>query len=116
MAVKTSNYYGKIAISDYAISMTAYYSAVDCYGVVDLVSRRLSDSISMLFNKCQAGRGVKVTTVKNKINIDLFVVLREGVNIDAVCEAITKSVRYNVETYTGMRVDKLNVNVVGVRV
>lgn len=116
MAVKTSNYYGRITITDYAIAMTAHYAALDCYGVVDLISRRLSDAIAHLFNRNTVGRGVKIYTVKNKINIDLFVVLKEGVNIDAVCDSIKSTVKYSVETFTGMRVERVNVNVVGVRV
>lgn len=116
MAVKTSNYYGRIIITDKAISMVAHFAAADCYGVVDLVSRKLSDSISEFFNKNPLGKGVKIVTMKNKINIELFVVLREGVNIDAVTDSIKSTVKYNVETYTGMRVDGVIVNVVGVKV
>ena len=116
MAVKTSNYYGRIIITDQAISMVAQFAAADCYGVVDLVSRKLSDSISEFFNKCPAGKGVKIVTLKNKINIELFVVLKEGINIEAVTESIKSTVKYNVETYTGMRVDSVIVNVVGVKV
>ncbi|MEG2274544.1 MAG: Asp23/Gls24 family envelope stress response protein, partial [Clostridia bacterium] len=80
MAIKTSNFYGKLNITDNAIAMTAYYAAIDCYGVVDLVSRTLTDTISELFNRFHVGKGVKVTTINNKINIELFVVLKGGVN------------------------------------
>ena len=116
MAVKTSNYYGRLTISDTAIAMTAYYAALDCYGVVDLVSRSFSDSLKELFNKTAIGRGVKVATLNNVINLELFVILQEGVNIDAVKESIESTVKYNVGLYTGMRVDKVVINVVGVRV
>ena len=116
MAVKTSNYYGKINITDSAIAMVASNACMECYGVLDLVSRTLTDSIKGLFNKQIPGKGVKVTTVKNKINLDIYVVLCAGVNINAVTESITETVRYHVESYTGMRVGDVNVNVVGVRV
>lgn len=116
MAVTTSNYYGKIVITDSAIAMTASNACMDCYGVMDLVSRTLTDSIKSLFNKQIAGKGVKVTTVKNKINIEMFVVLGAGVNITAVTDSIKETVKYNVEAYTGMRVESIVVNVVGVKV
>ena len=32
MAVKTSNYYGKITVTDNAVAMVAHYAAMDCYG------------------------------------------------------------------------------------
>ncbi len=115
MAVKTTNRYGRITISDSAIAMTAHYSAADCYGIVDLVSRRLTDSLIELFNKQPAGKGVKVETVNNKIYLELYVVLRDGVNVDAICDSVRSTVKYDVETYTGMRVSGIVVNVVGVR-
>ena len=96
--------------------MVAHFAAADCYGVVDLVSRKLSDRISEFFNKTPSVKGVKIVTLKNKINIEIFVVLRVGVNIDAVSDSIKNTVKYNVETYTGMRVDNIIVNVVGVKV
>ena len=116
MAVKTSNFYGKLVITDDAIAMTAYHAALDCYGVIDLVSRSLTDSLSELFAKNTTSRGVKVITLGNRINLELFVILKEGVNVNAISEAIQGSVRYNVETYTGMRVNKVIVNIVGVKV
>ena len=116
MAVKTSNFYGKLVITDDAIAMTAYHAALDCYGVIDLVSRSLTDSLSGLFNKTPTSKGVKVVTLSNRINLELFVILKEGVNVSAVCESIQNTVKYNVETYTGMRVNNVIVNVVGVKV
>ena len=116
MAVKTSNFYGKLVITDDAIAMTAYHAALDCYGVIDLVSRSLTDSFSELFNKTPISRGVKVITLSNRINLELFVILKEGVNVSAITDSIQNTVKYNVETYTGMRVNKVIVNVVGVKV
>ena len=51
MAVKTVNSYGKISISDDAIEMIAGSTALECYGVVDLVPKRLSDSFAAVFKK-----------------------------------------------------------------
>lgn len=116
MAVKTINKFGKLNISDNAIAMVASHVANDCYGVASLVSRRLSDSIAEFFNKRAFAKGVKVESVKNKINIEIYALIKEGVNIDAVCESIKSTVRYNVETFTGMRVENVLVYVVGVRV
>lgn len=116
MAVKTSNLYGKITISDNSVEKIAHYSAIDCYGVSELVSRRFTDSIVELFNKSSAAKGVRVETVDNKINIDLYVILKDGININAVRQSVADTVKYNVETYTGMRVSKIDVNVVGVKV
>jgi len=116
MAVKTSNKFGKIVISDYAIAMIANHSAYECYGVEELISRRFSDSLIELFNKIPNTKGVKVLTIDNKIQINIFAILKDGVNVDAVCEQIRVAVKYRVEEFTGMRVAKVAVHVVGVKV
>jgi len=116
MSVITSNYYGKIIISDEAIASVAASAALDCIGVVDLVSKKLSDNFADLFKKQQLGRGVKVNTSGNRIFIDLYVILKYGISISAVAESLKKTVKYKVEEFSGMIVDVVNVNVVGVRV
>ena len=116
MAVKTANSYGKITISDQAIETIAGSTAMECYGVVDLVAKRFSDNFALLFKKQQLKKGVKVLTVDNKIYIDLYVILKYSVSISAVAESLKSSVKYSVEKFTGMIVDSVNVNVCGIRV
>lgn len=116
MSVKTSNAYGNITISNEAIAIVTGYIARDCYGVVDLVNNKLTDSFSGLFKKKTLSKGIKILTVNNRIYVDLFVVLKYGVSIGAVADSLKKSVKYGLEQFTGMIIDSVNVNVVGVRV
>ncbi|MBQ9145058.1 MAG: Asp23/Gls24 family envelope stress response protein [Clostridia bacterium] len=116
MAVKTSNKYGKITVSDDAVVMVANHVAGECYGVVDLVSRRLTDSLAQLFRSNSNTKGVKITCVEHYIYIDLFVILKSGVSEMAVSDTLSSTVKYAVEKFTGMVVKAVNVNVVGVRV
>lgn len=116
MAVDTANSYGKISISDEAIAIVAGTAAMECYGVVDLVAKRLSDNFAVLFKKQSLNKGVKVLTVDNKIYIDLYVILKYGLSISAVADSLKRAVKYSVENFTGMIVDSVNVNVLGVRV
>ena len=115
MSVNTSNAYGMISISDLAIAKVASHTAMECYGIVEMVSRRFTDSLSELLKKDPGGRGVKVTTSGNRIYIDLYVVIKYGVSINAVAESLKESVKYRVEKFTGMIVDTVNVNVIGVK-
>lgn len=116
MTVDTNNYYGKISISSEAIAVVAGFTALDCYGVVDLVSRSIKDNIAELVKRTRYSKGVKITTVENRIIIDIYCILKYGVSISAVAESLKKSVKYSVENFTGMIVDTVNVHVVGVRV
>ncbi len=116
MSVNTANAYGRITVTDEAIAQVAGRIALDCYGIVDLVSKRLSDSIADLIKKQRASRGVKVISNGDRILIDLYVIVKYGVSIDAVAESLKKTVKYGVERFTGMVVDSVNVNVVGIKV
>lgn len=115
MSVNTRNAYGKISITDEAIGIVAGMSARQCYGIVDMVSRRLTDSIATLLKKQSVSKGVKIVTLNDRIYIDLFIVVKYGVSINAVAESIKESVKYNVEKFTGMFVEAVNVSVVGVQ-
>jgi uncharacterized alkaline shock family protein YloU len=116
MSVNTANAYGKITITEEAVAQVAGSTALDCYGVVDLVSKKLSDSMLDLFKKESTSKGVRVLTNGDRIFIDLYVILKYGVSIKAVGDSLKKAVKYNVERFTGMVVDTININVVGIRI
>ena len=115
MPVTTSNTYGKISISDEAIAKVAAHAALECYGIVEMVPRTFMDSFSQLLKKETGGKGVKVITSGDRIYIDIFVIIKFGVSISAVAESLKKAVKYKVEQFTGMIVDTVNVNILGVK-
>ncbi|MBO4570082.1 MAG: Asp23/Gls24 family envelope stress response protein [Clostridia bacterium] len=118
MSVNTVNSYGNISVTDESIALVVGHTALDCYGVVDLVARKFSDAVSEFFRgkKQSKSRGVKILTVGDRIHIDLDIILKYGVSINAVAESVRRSVKYNVEQFTGMIVDSININVIGVKV
>ncbi|MBQ7642410.1 MAG: Asp23/Gls24 family envelope stress response protein [Clostridia bacterium] len=115
MPVTTSNIYGKISVSDEAISRVAAHASLECYGIVEMVSRKLTDSVSQLLKKDPYGKGVKVATASDRIFIDVFVIIKFGVSISAVADSLKNAVKYKVEQFTGMIVDTVNVNIMGVK-
>ena len=115
MAVNTNIAYGKISISDAAIAKVASHTAMESYGIVEMVSRRFTDSLFTLAKKEDSGRGIKVTTSGNRIYIDVYVVIKYGVSISAVADSLKEAIKYKVEAFTGMIVATVNVNVIGVK-
>ncbi|MBP5405231.1 MAG: Asp23/Gls24 family envelope stress response protein [Clostridia bacterium] len=115
MAVTTSNKYGKITVSDEAVAMCAYHAASECYGVAELVSKGFRKSITSFFGKNKHAVGIRVKTLDNKIFIEIWACLKEGVQPDAVTESLRSVVSYSVESFTGMRVIDVKVNVVGTK-
>jgi len=115
MALHTKNIFGNITVSDDAVAIVVGKVARECYGVADLVSRRFSDSVLTLFNKVSVSKGVKLVTVDNRIFIDLYVLIADGLNSSAVAESLKSTVIYHVEKFTGMRVKSVEVHVVGLK-
>lgn len=115
MAVKTSNAYGNISISRNVIAKVTSHAALDCYGIVELVSRRFTDSLFEFIGKNRGAKGVKVSTSGDRIFIDVYVVIKFGVSISAVADSLKETVKYNVEKTTGMIVDTVNVFITGVK-
>lgn len=114
MSVKTNNIYGKIVISDATIAKYVSHVATDCYGIVRFVPTSIFDSVISFFRFGEGVKGVKVKSSGDRIFIDVSVIVKFGVSISAVIEALKESIKYKVERFTGMIVDTMNVTVMGV--
>ncbi len=61
-------------------------------------------------------KGIDLHVNDNIISIELHIVIEYGVNIKAVTDSLISAVKYKVETFSGMDVEKIDVYVEGVRV
>ena len=52
----------------------------------------------------------------NKIIIDFHVIVAYGVNIQTISDTLISTVKYQVEEFTGLKIEKINIFVEGVRV
>ena len=117
MSVNTINAYGHIFISDDAIASVVASTARECFGVVDLSDKKIINNKGKAVNTFRGWRkkGVNILTIDNKIYIDLCVILKYGISINAVGESLKRLVKYKVENFTGMIVDSVNIDVIGVK-
>lgn len=116
MSIKVVNESGIITIDDQLIATIAGMSAMECYGIVGMASKNATEGFFELLKKDQLTKGIKVTTIDDKINIDLYTVLQYGVKVSVVAENIISKVKYSVETFLGVDVEKVNIFVQGIRV
>ena len=114
MSLITKNAYGNISTSALAISKVASHAAMESYGIVEMAGKK-DGGYEPVFNKNKGGKGIKVTFFGNRIALDAYVVIKYGVSITAIAESLKEAIKYRVETFTGMVVDSVNVNVVGVK-
>lgn len=106
---------GNIDISEDVIATISGAAAIECYGLVGMASRKLSDGVSGLLKRENLSKGVNVTLQEEELVIDLNIIVGYGVKISEVASNVMDRVRYTVETMTGLKVSEVNVNVQGVR-
>ena len=68
----------------------------------------------LLIDSLHHGINVKITE-DNKIRLDFHVIVAYGVNISTIADNLVNNVKYKVEAFTGMEIEKINVCVEGVR-
>ena len=108
---------GQIIIDTDVIATYAGSVAVECFGIVGMAAVNMKDGLVKLLKKDYLTHGINVAIDEdNKITIDFHVIVSYGVSISAVSDNLIESVKYRVEEFTGMEVDKINIYVEGVRV
>jgi len=107
---------GNVVIDEEVIATYAGINALECFGIVGMASVNMKDGLVNLLKRDNISKGVQVEIVDNKIRIDFHIIVVYGVSITTVTRNLIENVKYRVETFTGMTVEKVNVFVEGVRI
>ena len=108
---------GIITIDPEVIAKYAGSVAVECFGIVGMAAVSMKDGLVKLLKKECLTKGIQVgISDENKITLNFHVVVAYGVSISAVTDNLISNVKYKVEEFTGMSVDKINIYIEGVRV
>ena len=108
---------GIITVDPEVIAKYAGTVAVECFGIVGMAALNVKDGLVHLLKKESLTRGIQVRIDDdNKISINFHIIVAYGVSISAVTENLISNVKYRVEEFTGMPVDKINIYIEGVRV
>ena len=108
---------GIVTIGPEVIAKYAGTVAVECFGIVGMAAVSMRDGLVKLLKKESLTHGIQVeVSDDNKMTIDFHIIVAYGVSISAVSENLISTVKYKVESFTGMEVDKINIFVEGVRV
>ena len=108
---------GNITIDHEVIAQYAGSVAVECFGIVGMAAVNMKDGIVKLLKKDSITRGIVVSVGEdNKLTLNFHVIVSYGVSILTVANNLVDSVRYKVEEFTGLEIEKINIFVEGVRV
>ncbi|MDO4343515.1 MAG: Asp23/Gls24 family envelope stress response protein [Eubacteriales bacterium] len=116
MKGRMDNELGTISIDTDVIATYAGSVAVECFGIVGMAAVSMKDGLVKLLKRDSLKHGINVSiTEDNKISLSFHVIVSYGVSISAVAENLVSNVKYRVEEFTGMEIDKINIVVEGVR-
>ena len=108
---------GVITVDQDVIAKYAGTVAGECFGIVGMAAVSVKDGLVRLLKKDSLTKGIQVDISEdNRITLNFHIIVAYGVSISAVTENLTSNVKYKVEEFSGMTVDKINVYIEGVRV
>lgn len=115
-ASSMNTHMGSISIDNEVIAQYAGSVAGECFGIVGMASVNMKDGLVKLLKKESMTHGINVTlTGEEKLTIDFHVIVSYGVSIPTVCSNLIDSVKYKVEKFAGLEIEKINIYVEGVK-
>ena len=108
---------GNVIVDPGVIMQYAGSVAVECFGIVGMANVNVAEGLVSLLKKDNIKRGINVQVGPNrKLTLDFHVIIAYGVSISAVTDNLIDNVKYKVEEFTGLEIEKINIFVEGVRV
>ncbi len=110
------NSLGTVIVDPQVIATYAGSVALECFGIVGMAAVNVRDGLVKLLKKDYLHHGITVNMHDNRIVLDFHVIIAYGVSIQTVADNLISTVKYKVEEFTGMKIEKINMHVEGVRV
>lgn len=108
--------YGEIRIENEFFAQFIGNAVSSCYGVAGLVAKGTQKIKNIIARKNLPDTGIVVTGNIDRINVDLYITVMYGVNINAISNSIVHKVKYTVEEATGIAVNKVTVHIDGMSI
>ena len=104
---------GVVSIADDVVAMIASIAATEVEGVASMVGNITNELMSRVGMK-KLTKGVKVSVIDGKVNVDLAITIDYGYNIPETCQSVQSKVKAAVENMTGLDVDVVNIRIGGI--
>ena len=116
MECKIKNDLGTIYIAEDVMMKVVGYAALECYGIVAMSGKKATDGIVEWLGRENLSKGVQIRNVGDMLDVDLYIIVEYGISISEVCKTIVETIRYKLESMTGVKVRKVSVSVEGIRI
>jgi len=110
--VDSGNEKGIVTVANDVLAIIAGLAATEIEGVAGM-SGGIVGGIAELLGKKNLSKGIKVSIVDKQVIVEVSLVVKYGSKINEVCYAVQEKVMDRIETMTGMKVEKVNVAVLG---
>ncbi len=115
MECKIRNDLGTIYIAEDVMMKVVGYAALECYGIVAMSGKKATDGLVEWLGRENLSKGVQIRNVGDMLDVDLYIIVEYGISISEVCKTIVETVRYKLESMTGVKVRKVGISVEGIR-
>ena len=105
---------GQVVIDPKVVVSYASDVANSTPGIVGMAFIDAKDGIVKLLKREAAFKGIKVVIEDNKVTINYHLIVKFGVNVLSVQQNLLDSVKYKIEHYTCLEVEKVNMYIDGV--
>ena len=105
-----------VKISDDVVQIIAGVAAGEIEGVYAMSNSLAGGIAELLGGKKSVSRGVKVTINGTSVVIDMHIIVRYGARIPDVAWTIQEKVKDEVESLTGLSVEKVNIHIDGIHI
>ena len=116
MKISMDTHLGSIQISNEVIAQYAGTVATECFGIVGMASVNVKDGLVRILKKESVNHGIVVNANNTKLSLEFHVIVAYGVSILAVTDNLISNVKYKLEEFTGLEVEKIDIYIEGVRV
>lgn len=118
--VKLENHLGQIDISeDFFVNLIGA-TVTQCFGVAGMATAGATQGIKNYLKTLKwvpfstfPEKGIKIKLQKQKLFVELHILITYGTNVPAVVKSITEKVKYAVEDISGINVGNVSVYVDG---
>lgn len=107
---------GSLHVANEVLTDIVGYAALECYGVVGMTAPNPADGIAKLLPASWLRRGVVVNPVDGGVEVELYVVIEYGTNIQTVSQNLTEQVSFALSEYAKVDVKSIEIHVQDVKV
>lgn len=106
---------GTVIYTENALANIVGINVLEVPGVQGIAIKNTADGIWRLLQKDNYTKGVKIESNNDKLSISIAIVVSYGTKFSEIAKNIVKTVKFNIENLTDLKVENITVTIQEVR-